>query len=183
MRRHVGARARDAAAASHITRCGIARKSPCGEFNFFRRHASAFRGPLGCELCDLFRHFGEAGNVCFAEGDVVALFTQNDVKHGCENRRIFAGPWLKIDIGEARDFGLSGIDHDELESALLGVAQSLAGIRGRDSTGHRDERIIPDEHPNIGLVEDVRSPKPAPVNRVRDMLAGLIDGRRGEDHA
>ncbi len=176
MGRHVGPRSGDGAAA------GTRREEPRGGDDLGRLEAGALCGPFGGAVGDHTRERLEARDVLEQEGRVEEVLANHDVDHRREDRRILARSGLEEEIGEASDLGLARVDHDQLQAARLRVAKPAGGIRGRDPARHRDQRIVPDEHPDVGLVEDVGAPEPAAVDRVRDVLARLIDRGGGEYH-
>jgi len=174
--RHVGARARDAAAAP------AAGEDARGGLDLPGLDPGASGRVLRRELGHRVGQRLEARDVALDEGPVVEPVADHHVEHRRQQRRVLAGPRLQVDVREARDLAAPRVDHDELHAAALRFAQPPARIRGRDAARDRDQRVVAEQQPDVGLVQDVGAAEPAAVDRVRDVLAGLIDRARREDH-
>ena len=120
---HVGAGSGHSAAFASVG------KSTGGGFEIGGAHARSFCCVFQSVVSHGFFKLGEARHMLHAERVIVETFSQNDMKHGCDQGRVLAGPGLEIDIGRSGHLRSAGVDHDQFETLFLGLAQMAAGVR------------------------------------------------------
>ena len=102
-----------------------------------------------------------------------------EADHAADDGDVLGRLRLQVDVGLRRGLVPAGIDHDQLEAALLGVVQPLPRIGLRQSGGDRDQRVRADDHAHVGGGRTLVQGHPDAHEALRDRLAGLVD-RRGD---
>ena len=87
-----------------------------------------------------------------------------------------------MDGGAGRGLGAARIDDDQLHAAFDGRPEIPGRILTGDSDRFGDQRIRPDQHPAVGLMEVDVAAQPVTVGGQRNLLAGLVDGVGREEH-
>ena len=178
MHREVGA----GSAVHHAAAGSVGREQACGIGQLLSGDVGTFGDVLGSEAADRLGELVEPLDILCQELCVAKLFTNDQVDHRGQYRRVLARARLDVDRGTRSRLGAARIDHDELHAAADGLLQALCRILARNPDRFGDDRIGSDQQPTVGFVEVDVATEPVSVRSQCDLLAGLVDGVGGEEH-